>query len=267
MHENFIASVNGKRTSQISIYDHGFMYGDAVFDTFRVFGGRPYLAREHLERLKASAAAVGIQLPPSPSELLSQAEKLWQEIGAKDVFVRIIVSRGSAMNGILQPETPTIVVQVSERKFEPLKKTSASISIAPKYSLDGFGRGIKGTNYGLAAQELYLAKQRGFSEIIFRNEHGNVSEGTTSNVFAVFDDRVITPPLSAGALPGITRAIIIRKFGILEANISTEEIQEADEVFLSGTANFITCVERIDHREFEHFETAKRVFDFLEQLK
>ena len=258
--------VNGKRTNEISVFDHGFLYGDGIFDTLRIFNGKPFFASQHIERFFNSAVEVGIKVPYSKEELSVHIEEGCKEFGKKDIFVRIILTRGTGEQGLLTPTNPALVLIFTERAFKPLQKVRAMISPIPKFSKDSFGRSIKGINYGLAAEVLYKARQTGVSEVIFTNEKGLVAEASASNVFAVKNGQLYTPSLGSGALPGITREVILRYFSVIEKELTVDDLLSADEVFLTGTTNFVTSVEMLGDKIYKDFSFADKVFHKLESL-
>ncbi len=258
--------VNGKKTNTVSVFDHGFLYSDGIFDTLRIFNEKLFFAPEHIERFFNSAAEVGIKIPYSKQELLTRIEEGYKEYRKKDVFVRIILTRGEGEQGLLTPTKPTLVLIFTERAFKPLQKVKAMISPIPKFGKDSFGRSIKGLNYGLAAEVLYKAKQIGISEVIFTNEKGLVSEASTSNIFIVKDGQLYTPSLESGVLPGITREVAVRHFNVTQKELTVDDLLSADEVFLTGTTNFVTSVETIGDKVYEDFSFADKVFHTLESL-
>jgi branched-chain amino acid aminotransferase len=254
-----LVMINGKRTETISVFDHGFLYGDGVFDSFRIFHGKPFYLKKHIDRLFSSAQNLGIKIPYSKIKIEGVIGKIYRTSGLTDAFMRIIVTRGTGPQGILIDGKANIIIMCTQRAFRPLRKIKASISKIRKYSNDGLG-GAKSLNYSQNAKALYDAKKKHCDEAIFFNEKGFLVEGTTSNIFIVKGKKLFTPSLKTGALSGITREIVMKKFPVIEKDLTKKDLFSADEVFLTGTADFVTSVRQIDRTRYTKFTLAKIVF-------
>jgi branched-chain amino acid aminotransferase len=257
-----IVILNGRVTppdsAAISVYDRGFLYGDSVFETIRVYGGKPFAMAEHLARLERSADRVFISLPVSVDVVAAEIERgigLSQET---DSFVRVMLTRGTGPLG-LDPdlaEKPNRVVLVEpfappnaeahDRGIEAITVHAARASDATPAA------GAKVANYLTSLLAIREARRRGAVEAFIVDARGSVLEGTTSNVFLVKNGELITPP-EQGILAGITRAYVLRAADALGVATSLREVREnelceADEIFISSTLREIVPVVRLDGR-------------------
>lgn len=255
-------TINGKKSDKIDVYDHGFLYGDGIFETFRIIKGRIFRLEDHLDRLFESAKLINLHIPYSRKKLISFIKKTYNAFKQKDAFIRMIITRGVGEQGIYSVCKPSAVIIASEREFKPLKKVSAHIfKIRRTTAL--INPQIKHLNYSSSILALNEAKKIGKEEAILTNESGNISEATTSNVFMVKNGQLITPSLNSGILPGITRKAIIDNFSVMEKEVTVKDLLSADEVFLTGSVNFIVSVSQIDSISLDKFDYAKKVFDKL----
>ncbi len=258
--------INGKITDKISVFDHGFLYGDGVFDTYRVFSGKPFFIREHLERLYKSANGANIKIPVSRQELAKLLSHYYKKFKQKDAFVRLIVTKGKGSQGLSSQTVPTLIIIFSKRDFNPLGKISAIISPIKKFSQDSSGRSIKGLNYGLAAEVLSKTRDTKIKEVIFLNENDKIIEAATANIFLVKNNKLFTPSLKSGPLPGVTRKLILKHFKVTEKELALRDLLIADEVFLTGTVDFVTSIKSIGRKIYKRFDYAKIVFEKLVSL-
>lgn len=258
--------VNWEEKNTLSVFDHGLLYGDGVFDTFRIFKNKAFFGRQHLERLWKSLEKISIKMDVSLEFVEGFILDKYLKSGIVDAFIRIIVTRGVAEQGILSPSRPTVIVMISDRDFNPLKQVNVTFSSIPKFSLDSFGRGIKGLTYLLTSEVLIKEKLNGYNDLIFLNELGFVSEATTSNVFIVKDKNIFTPRLKDGCLEGVTRRIVLENFVVTEKQLTKQDLYEADEIFLTGTVNFVVSVKKLDSKVFKDFSTASTVFNKLQEF-
>lgn len=256
------AYVNGKYVQKdeasISIYDHGFLYGDGVYEAIRAYDGIVFKLREHLDRLYESAKSIKINIPISKDELSGIVVEILKKNDLKSGYVRIVVSRGFGKMGV-DPRNcpkPTLVVMADPREplfGEEVKGISAIVSSlrrTPSWSLDPRIKTLNYLNNVLAKIE---AIEAGAEEAIMLNEQGYVAETSTENVFVVKNGTVATPHPSLGVLKGITRDVIIgivKELGhpLEERSISIHELYNADEVFVTGTAAEAVPIIRISGR-------------------
>ena len=250
--------VNGQITApsqaRISALDRGFLYGDALFETMRAYGGKIFRLDQHLARLSSSATFLGFDLSRLPEPLEAAVRRTLTESRLADACVRLTASRGTQRGLIPEArDIPTVMIEV--RVFSPyparLYEHGAELIIS-RYRRDETSplSNHKITNYLPAILAKREAAATGADDALFLNRKGDAAEATVANVFVVKDGRVITPPLSAGILPGITRAVVIeicRQSGIpcAQENVTAEQLVAAEEVFLTNTVMEILPVQKI----------------------
>jgi branched-chain amino acid aminotransferase len=233
--------------AQVSVFDHGILVGDGVFETVKSVRGRPFALTRHLRRLAVSAAGLGLPeldldaIRRGTLDVLAVAP-VW-DVGRIRITVTSGVGPLSSDRGAYEPTT---VIAVSEQK--PFAST-ADVAIAPwpRNERDALS-GLKTTSYGANVRALAYAFERGSTEAIFGNLAGNLCEGTGSNVFLVRGGRLITPPLSSGCLAGVTRALVLEWLEAEEEDVSLSELAEADEAFLTSTGRGVKPVRAVDGR-------------------
>lgn len=245
--------------ARISVLDDGFTLGDGVYETLRTYGGRPFHLDLHLQRLRRSADRVGIRVHPSDSELATRVDALLARAGHDESYLRLIVTRGVGSITYRFDDLPPPTVVVFARAFDgfPESHHDPGIPVAivsvrrnPKSAADPAIKSCSLLNSVLAARE---AHGRGALEAILLNVRGEVAEGHASNVFAVRGGSVVTPPLDAGILAGITREIVLRlanERGIdaREEPLLPDALRTADEVFVTSSVREVMPVSRIDGR-------------------
>jgi branched-chain amino acid aminotransferase len=229
----------------ISVFDHGLVVGDGVFETIKVVGGVPFALSRHLTRLRASALGLGLP-EPDLGQLRAAAVAV---IGASPGFplarLRITVTAGIAPLGSERAiSPPTAIVALAEQK-PPSKAVDVAVVPWPRNE-HGAMTGIKTTSYAENVRALAYAAERGCNEAIFANTASNLCEGTGSNVFVVHGGRVLTPPLTAGCLAGITRALVIEWAGAVEEDLPLSALADADEAFLTGTTRDVQPIQSVN---------------------
>jgi branched-chain amino acid aminotransferase len=244
---------------KVSVYDRGFLYGDAVFEVIRVYGGRPFALGEHLERLRLSAERVAIELPCGDDVLEGEIERTVAAAGGGESYVRVMVTRGSGPL-TLDPSSarsPLRVILVEPVAAPPRATYAEGIALASMHAhraVDGTtAAGAKVTNYLSNLLALRDAKARGAAEALVVDGEGNAVEGATSNVFAVLGGVLVTPPESAGILAGITRRHVLaaaRASGMRaeEASLPLTALYAADEAFITSSIREVLPVVRVDER-------------------
>lgn len=245
--------------ARVSVYDRGFLYGDAVFEVLRTYGGRPFALGEHIARLRRSAERVFIEVPLGDEELGREVETAIAASGNEESYVRIVVTRGSGPLS-LDPgtaERPLRVVLVEPVVPPPREAYANGIAVVLVHTRravdETAAAGAKVTNYLANLLALHEAKTRGAQEALVVDAHGHVVEGATSNVFVVAGGRLATPPEAAGILAGITRAHILgaaRALGVPvdERALTPEDLWRADEVFITSSIRELLPVVSVDGR-------------------
>ena len=259
--------LNGKvvprEEAHIHIYDHGFLYGDGVFDTCRVYGGRPFKLREHVDRLARSARALMISLPPGAEGTEKAVLELVKRNKVENGYIRISLSRGVGLG--LDPKKfeedgvpPTLVIATDELALYPeeaytkgLEMVTVSTRVTMPQALDSRIKSLG--HYVANIQAKIEANRVGAGEGLMLNVQGYVAEATGDNVFLVKDGGIVTPPPSAGILEGITRNTVIelartKGYQLDEALLTLVDVYWADECFLTGTAAEVIPVVAVDGR-------------------
>lgn len=248
-----------KSQAKISVFDHGFLYGDGVFESILVTDGVAFKLKEHVDRLYESAKAICIDIPMRKEEMIKTIVDVVRVNGFKDAYIRVIVTRGVGDLG-LDPRKcskPTIVIIVDKIKLYGdeawSKGLTAIISSVRRDRVDATTHEVKSMNYLNNILAKLEANAVGADEAIMLDDRGFVAEGTADNVFIVKNGVIYTPPRTSGILPGITRARVMKLaeelgYKVVEKDITPAELLTADEVFLTGTAASIVPVVKIAGR-------------------
>jgi branched-chain amino acid aminotransferase len=228
----------------VSAFDHGLLTGDGVFETLKVYDGEVFAVRRHLERLAHSAAGLGLALRPA-AELRAIIAEVVAANDVGDGRVRVTVTGGPAPLGSDRGDVgPTTIVAAAPQAPWP---DSAAVAVVPwPRNERGALSGLKTTSYGENVVALAWAKERGAGEAIFGNLAGNLCEGTGTNVFVGTGGRLVTPPLSAGCLAGVTRALVIELTGAAEEDLPVDALQRSDEAFLTSTTREVHPIAAVD---------------------
>lgn len=257
------ASVNGQvvpaEEARVSIFDNGFTFGDAVYETLRTYGGRPFELGRHLARLRASAGRLGFEIPLANEHLASQLDALLRRAGNPESYIRVIVSRGvgDISYHFERVEGPTVVMAVKPHQPYPepdytdgIPVVISSIRRNHPRALDPAIKSCNLLNNILAVRE---AQARGAHEPLLLNDREELAEGASTNVFLVKTGAVFTPPLDAGILAGVTRAVILdlgRGLGLSmrEEAVRVPDLLGADEAFLTSSTREAVPVRTVDGR-------------------
>ncbi|MDK2796353.1 MAG: branched-chain amino acid aminotransferase [Archaeoglobaceae archaeon] len=265
--------------AKISVFDHGFLYGDGVFEGIRAYDGRVFRLREHMERLYDSAKAINLEIPLTIEEFEKIILETLRRNKLRDAYIRPIVSRGVGDLG-LDPrkcKKPTVIVITKpwgklygDLYSKGLKAVTVSVR---RNSFDALPPNIKSLNYLNNILAKIEANVKGGDEAIFLDRNGYVSEGSGDNIFIVKKGKVMTPP-TINNLRGITRDAvieIINRLGIpfCEANLGLYDLYTADEVFVTGTAAEVAPIVEIDGRvigDGKPGKITKRIMEEFEKL-
>ena len=249
-----------KEHAKISVYDHGLLYGDGVFEGIRAYGGRVFEWGAHARRLYESAKAIRLSIPYEIDDLHAAIAGTMRVNGLVDCYVRLIVTRGVGLLG-LDPnkcQRPSVIVIADKIQLYPpaLYETGMAVITASviRNHPNALSARIKSLNYLNNILAKIEAIDAGVPEAIMLNHDGNVAECTADNIFVVRDGRVLTPPTQDGILEGVTRDVIIRLCGQMQIPVAQKTLQKhdlyvADECFLTGTGAEVIAVTRIDGRE------------------
>ncbi|MFB1081254.1 branched-chain-amino-acid transaminase [Jeotgalibacillus sp. JSM ZJ347] len=248
-----------KDDAKISVYDHGFLYGDGVFEGIRSYNGNVFRLEEHLVRLYDSAKSILLEIPYTKEEMQQIIIKTLQKNNLKDGYIRLVVSRGVGNLG-LDPFTckrPSVIVIAESLALFPKKLYETGIEIVTVASRrnrsDVLSPKVKSLNYLNNILVKIEAGLAGVPEALMLNDQGYVAEGSADNIFIVRGKKILTPPGYVGALEGITRNAIIelakdKGYEMEEAVFTRHDVYVADEVFLTGTAAEVIAVVKVDGR-------------------
>ena len=249
-----------KEEAKISVFDHGVLYGDGVFEGIRAYDGVVFKLDEHMERLYRSARLISLTIPKSKDDMAAIVNEAIKINNLENAYIRLIVTRGIGDLG-LDPRvcgTPSIVVIADQVALFPercYKEGLEAVFVNTRRNVaSALDPTIKSLNYLNNILAKIEANEKGVPEGIMLNTDGYVAECTGDNVFFVKGDTVVTPPVVADVLEGITRAAVMdiirtkTKYRIKEILFTPNEIFEADEVFFTGTAAEVIPVTRIDSR-------------------
>jgi branched-chain amino acid aminotransferase len=254
--------INGKLVdkadAKVSVYDHGLLYGDGVFEGIRVYGGRVFRHKEHIDRLYDSAKAIALTIPLSPEKMMAAVEETVRANNKVDGYIRLLVTRGPGTLG-LDPRKcdPQVIVIVDDISLYPRELYENGLEVITSSYIrnhpNALNPRIKSLNYLNNILAKMEAIRAGCLEAIMLNHKGEVAECTGDNLFAVKGGTLRTPPTDAGILEGITRDFVIglaKRAGIpfVEAALTRHDVYVADELFLTGTAAEVIAVTKVDDR-------------------
>lgn len=248
-----------KSKAAISVFDHGLLYGDGVFEGIRAYNGYVFKLNEHLERLYASAHSLMIKIPLSREEIRRAVIDTLKKNKMKNAYIRLVVTRGAGDLGVdprkcLKPTVFIIAGSISVIPKEVAERGIRTIMTwIRRDPVDGTSHEMKSLNYLNSILAKIEANNVGVDEAIILSTQGYLCEGTAENVFIVKGGEIWTPPAYTGALPGITQSVvfeIVKRIGlrIMERLITAHELFNADEVFFSGTGAEIVPVTEVNGR-------------------
>ncbi len=248
-----------KEEAKISVFDHGLLYGDGVFEGIRSYGGKPFCLDEHLDRLYESARAIRLTIPMSRQELADAIRQTVQTNGIQDGYIRVIVTRGVGYLGLDPNKTsdPQVIVIADHIQLYPEELYDKGLRIVTVSTVrnhpNALSPRIKSLNYLNNILAQMEATDAGAAEALMLNHLGEVAECSGDNIFIVKRQALYTPPKTAGILEGITRNLVMRLareagYDVHETTLVRHDIYTADECFLTGTAAEIVPVVECDGR-------------------
>jgi branched-chain amino acid aminotransferase len=259
-------NVNGRitpeRDAAISVFDHGFLYGEGIYETLRTYNGRPFLYDRHMRRLRRSAQMIVLDLPFTDDQLATQIQETMRaaHLDGAEAYIRVLVTRGIGELTYDPKATPApSVVIIIKPNVDPPREAfeqGVKVCLSPivrnhPQSVNPMIKSNNLLNNALAMQE---ALRRGGTEAIMRNYRGELTECTQSNVFIVKDGTALTPPIAAGLLPGITREFVFEVgtdagVDVRDQVLHDTDLLGADECFLTSTTKEIVPIVQVDDRK------------------
>jgi len=264
--------------ANVSVYDHGFLYGDGVFEGIRIYNNNIFMLNEHIKRLYDSAKAIRLKIPLSKAELKNAVKQTHKVNGLKNGYIRLIITRGIGDLGIdtRTCPKPSVVIIVDKITLYPEKfyKNGMEIITAStqRTSVSALNPQIKSMNYLNNILAKIEAENAGVNEALMLNTSGNVVECSGDNIFIYRNDTLITPPTFIGALNGVTRGIVMKLaeqegLKVEELIFSRHEVYTSDECFLTGTAAEIIPVIKLDGREIGNGKPGKITTRLINKFK
>lgn len=267
-----------REEAKVSVFDHGLLYGDGVFEGIRVYDGCIFRLKQHLERLYRSAQGIQLSIPLSLEEMRDVVVETVRKNERRDAYVRLVVTRGDGDLGLSPSKcpSPTVFVIADEIGIYPEEVYREGVEVIitdirriPAACINPEWKTLNYINNILAKLD---GERRGYQEVIMLNMDGEVAEGSSDNIFIFDGSRLRTPATPLGALPGITRGAVLdiaREAGIPaeEGRIYPEELYAAEECFLTGTAAELVPVVRIDGRAVNNGEVGPMVTKLREAFE
>ena len=248
-----------ERDAKISVFDHGLLYGDGIFEGIRAYNGRVFKLKEHIDRLFCSAKAILLKIPMAHADIMAAIVETCRRNRIRDGYIRLVVTRGVGTLG-LNPnrcKNPSVIIIAGTIQLYPAElyqKGMEIVTVPTTRNLhSALNPAIKSLNYLNNIMAKIEANNAGCEEAIMLNAEGFVAECTGDNIFIVKGDSLLTPPLSAGALYGITRQVVMdlaaqSGMKVSEPNLTRYDLFNADECFVTGTGAEVVPVVKIDGR-------------------
>lgn len=255
--------INGKfyakEDAKVSVYDHGLLYGDGVFEGIRCYSGNVFRLEQHLERLYESARAIMLQIPISPEKLAEDVYETLHRNQFTDAYIRLVVTRGAGSLGLDPNKTsdPQVIIITDKIALYPTEYYDKGLELITASTIRNHPAAlsprIKSLNYLNNIMAKLEGLQAGCVEALMLNHKGEVAECTGDNIFIVRNGRLLTPPIDAGILEGVTRNAVIELaeaagIGCDQTALTRHDIFIADECFLTGTAAEVIPVVKLDKR-------------------
>jgi branched-chain amino acid aminotransferase len=245
--------------AKVSVFDHGLLYGDGVFEGIRVYSRKVFELAAHIARLYQSANAIRLKIPCTPEKMTDYVEKTVQANNINDGYIRLVVTRGEGSLGLnpLTCKTPQIIIIADKIQLYPVELYQKGLRVISANTVRNHPLSLSPQIKSLNYLNNILAKLEGLDhdvlEVIMYNHLGYVAEATGDNIFIFRNDRIMTPPTSAGGLEGITRAVVMRLaresgYAVVEQNLTRFDLYAASEIFLTGTAAEVIGIVEVDGR-------------------
>jgi len=269
-----------KENAKISVFDHGFLYGDGVFEGIRAYNGKIFMIDEHIERIFASAQYIKLQIPMTREEMKEALYKTLEANALKDAYIRLVVSRGVGDLG-LDPRKcpkPSVIIiatywgaMYGDLYSKGIKVITASTRRIPPQCLDVKAKTLNYLNNILAKIETFDVQA---DEALILDVDGFVSEGTGDNIFVISGGKILTPSMDSSILSGITRNVVVEiakklNIEVVERRLTLLEVYNADECFMTGTAAEIVPIREVDGRKIKNCpgEITMKLIDEFKKMR
>ncbi|MGD7043536.1 branched-chain-amino-acid transaminase [Jeotgalibacillus proteolyticus] len=267
-----------KENAKVSVYDHGFLYGDGVFEGIRSYNDNVFRLDEHLVRLYDSAKSILLEIPYTKEEMTEIVLETLRKNNLSNAYIRLVVSRGIGNLGLdpFSCKVPNVIVIAESLSLFPKELYDSGIEIVTVASRrnrsDVLSPKVKSLNYLNNILVKIEAGLAGVPEALMLNDQGYVAEGSADNIFIIRDKKILTPPGYVGALEGITRNAIIemakeKGYSMEEAVFTRHDVYVADEVFLTGTAAEVIAVVKVDGRSIGEGVPGKVTNELLQSFR
>jgi branched-chain amino acid aminotransferase len=248
-----------RETATVSVYDHGLLYGDGVFEGIRVYGGKIFKLSEHLDRLYDSAKAIWLTIPMPKDEMAAVTEEAVRRSGIAEAYIRHVITRGVGDLGLDPrkcPRASMIIIVDTIRLFpEEVYETGLRVVTAgtPIPHRESLSPRVKSLNYLAHILAKIEGIHSGADEVLMLDSEGHVAEGSGQNIFVVKNGAIKTPPPYAGILKGVTRDVVIELgreagYDVQETMLNRYDVYTADEAFFTGTASEVIAIRQVDGR-------------------
>ena len=269
---------HSRESATVSVFDHGLLYGDGVFEGIRVYSGKVFKLQEHLNRLYDCAHAILLQVPMPKAEFGAVIEEAVRRSGLKDAYIRPIISRGIGDLGV-DPRNcpkPTMIVIVDAIRIWPQERYEQGLAVitagTPIPHRESLSPRVKSLNYLSHCMAKLEANVAGADEALMLDSSGHVAEGTGQNIFVVKGGVLRTPPLYAGILAGVTRGVVMQLaqdagHPVKEEMLNRFDVYTADEAFLTGTASEIAPIRQYDGRSIGVGKAGPITLDLIKRFR
>lgn len=267
-----------KEEAKISVYDHGLLYGDGIFEGLRVYNGRIFKLEEHVDRLYESAKSILLNIPMTRQEMIDAHVETVRRNGFRDVYIRSIVTRGVGSLGIDPRSCPkaSVIIIVDKISLYPAELYQKGIDVVTvptrRTAIDALTPRVKSLNYlGNVMAKMEVVRAGAFGGIMLNND-GYVTEGTADNIFVIKKGVLYTPPTHVGILQGITRDTIMEiaaqtGYTVKEQVMTRHDLYIADEIFFTGSGAEVIPVINVDGRVIGDGKPGKITWHFIEAYR
>ncbi|MCR9197296.1 MAG: branched-chain-amino-acid transaminase [Planctomycetaceae bacterium] len=267
-----------KEEAVVSVFDHGLLYGDGVFEGIRIYGGKVFLEQEHIDRLYESARAIRLDVPLTPKDMIQAVRDTVAANGIENGYVRLVITRGAGTLGIDPQRTsnPQVIIIADTISLYPQELYDNGLALVTASTIRNHSGAlsprIKSLNYLNNIMAKLEGKDAGTMEALMLNHNGEVAECTGDNIFIVKNGVLKTPPPEAGILEGITRNAVMKLaveagVEVRESTMVRHDIYTADECFLTGTAAEVIAVVSLDGRVIGDGKPGPVTKDLLERFR